>query len=143
MLNAPGAPGPVEVLNTAAPGNTAYQELWDLERSLQLSPDVVILQFALNDVVEPYRFLKRLGGAGIDYHGIPDISYGQFLLIHYSVLARSLIMSPGAQDGADRAAAHARSERFADQRLVETPDDPHIQAAWVEYKAWLRRVAEL
>jgi len=142
-LNAAGAQRKIEVLNTAAPGNTAYQELWDLERSLSLSPDVVVIQFALNDVVEPYRFLKRLGGSGIDYHGIPDISYGQFLLIHYSVLARTLIMAPTAQDGQSRAAAHARSERFADQRLVDTPDDPHIQAAWVEYRAWLRRVAEL
>jgi len=143
MLNAPGASGAVEVLNTAAPGNTAYQELWDLERSLVLSPDVVVVQFALNDVVEPYRFLKRLGGSGIDYHGIPDISYGQFLLIHTSVLARSLLMDPAADDGAGRAAAHARAERFADQRLVDTPDDQHILAAWTEYKSWLLRIAKL
>ena len=143
MLNTPGAAGQFEVVNTAAPGNTAYQELWDLERSLSLSPDAVVVQFALNDVVEPYRFLKRLGGSGIDYHGIPDISYGQFLLIHTSVLARSLIMAPSADDGAQRAAAHARAERFADQRLVDTPTDPHIVAAWTEYKSWLRRIAQL
>ena len=140
LLNHPGAPSRTEVINTAAPGNTAYQELWDLERSLSLSPDLVVVQFALNDVVEPYRFLKRLGGAGIDYHGIPDISYGQFLLIHYSVLARALILGGDGEDPMARASAIARAERYADQRLVQTPEDPHIQAAWVEYRAWLRRL---
>ena len=143
LLNPPGAAHKIDVINTAAPGNTAYQELWDLERSLPLSPDVVVVQFALNDVVEPYRFLKRLGGSGMDYHGIPDISYGQFLLIHYSVLARSLLQAQGSDDTRSRAAAHARAERYADQRLVDTPGDPHIEAAWVEYRAWLRRIVDL
>ena len=128
-LNPPGTSSRIEVINTAAPGNTAYQELWDLERSLPLSPDVVVVQFALNDVVEPYRFLKRLGGSGLDYHGIEDISYGQFLLIHYSVLARALILDPTSEHPGQRAATIARAERYADQRLVQTPDDPHIQAA--------------
>lgn len=62
-----------DVINTGVPGNSPFQEIIDLERALVFDPDVVIVQFVLNDVVEPYKFLKRHGGTGIDYHGVQDV----------------------------------------------------------------------
>ncbi|MFC1680621.1 hypothetical protein ACFL1S_02355 [Pseudomonadota bacterium] len=61
-----------DVINTAVPGNSPFQEVVDLERGMVFDPGVVILQFVLNDVVEPFKFLKRFGGKGIDYHGVRD-----------------------------------------------------------------------
>jgi hypothetical protein len=47
------ARGRFDVINTAAPGNAPHQEYVDLRRSLRFEPDYVLLQFSLNDVVEP------------------------------------------------------------------------------------------
>ena len=44
----------VQVINTATPGNATYQEYFDLERGLKFDPDVIVLQFTLNDVIEHY-----------------------------------------------------------------------------------------
>jgi lysophospholipase L1-like esterase len=49
---------PVEVINAAIPGYTTYQEKLLLQRDLmRFSPDLVILQYCLND---NHRFLHRL-----------------------------------------------------------------------------------
>jgi lysophospholipase L1-like esterase len=53
---------PVEVINAAIPGYTTYQERRLLERDLlPLKPDLVILQYCLND---NHRFLHLLNEAG-------------------------------------------------------------------------------
>ena len=54
--------GPVEVINASIPGFTTYQELTLLKRDLiALNPDLVILQYCLND---NYRFLHYLDDSG-------------------------------------------------------------------------------
>jgi lysophospholipase L1-like esterase len=54
--------GSVEVINAAIPGYTTYQERRFLERDLlPLRPDLVILQYCLND---NHRFLHRLSSSG-------------------------------------------------------------------------------
>jgi hypothetical protein len=55
-------PGRVEVINAAIPGYTTYQERHLLERDLlPLHPDLVVLQYCLND---NHRFLHRLNNNG-------------------------------------------------------------------------------
>ncbi|MGH9386782.1 MAG: SGNH/GDSL hydrolase family protein [Vicinamibacterales bacterium] len=54
--------GPVEVINAAIPGYTTYQERTLLERDLlRHRPDLVILQYCLND---HHRFLHMLNETG-------------------------------------------------------------------------------
>jgi lysophospholipase L1-like esterase len=55
-------PGEIEVINASIPGFTTYQELVLLKRDLiTLDPDLVILQYCLND---NYRFLHYLDESG-------------------------------------------------------------------------------
>jgi len=64
-LNASGA-GRVDVVNTGVPGYSTFQQLRLLERrGLRLRPDLVLLQFCLNDVVERYTTVAEFGGAGV------------------------------------------------------------------------------
>jgi lysophospholipase L1-like esterase len=126
-----------EVVNTAVPGNSPFQEYYDLVRAERLQPDVVVFQFTPNDVVEPYQVLLRLGGAGKDYHGIQDLprihyflsERSAFYLLLRAVLARvSLWQASGEQL---KSQAWAREE-YQVKRLVENPDDPLIRDAWAE-----------
>lgn len=73
-----------DVINTAVPGNSPFQEFFDLERALIFHPDVVIAQFVLNDVVEPFKVLRRYGGTGKDYHKVHDAYWLDLLLRQHS-----------------------------------------------------------
>lgn len=54
--------GPVEVINAAIPGYTTYQERMLLERNLiGLNPDLVVLQYCMND---NHKFLHTLDERG-------------------------------------------------------------------------------
>ncbi len=138
---------PVEVINTAAPGNGPMQELHDLRRNRSLHPDLVVLQITLNDVVEPYLFLKRLGGSGRDYHGVEDVSHlhhvlqqrsGLYLALRQGLVSLRLLGSPGKT----RAERAAHEEAYAATKLIDAPDSPPIRAAWTEAIGWLDRIHE-
>ncbi len=145
-LSQPGRP--VEVINTAAPGNGPMQELHDLRRNRSLEPDLVVLQITLNDVVEPYLFLKRLGGNGRDYHGVEDVSHlhhvlqqrsGLYLALRQGLISLRLLGSPGKT----RAERAAHEEAYAATKLIDAPDSPPIEAAWTEALGWLDRIAKV
>jgi len=54
--------GDLDIINASVPGYTTYQERLLLERNLmQLDPDLVLLQYCLND---NYRFLHRVTSKG-------------------------------------------------------------------------------
>jgi hypothetical protein len=73
-----------EVINSAVPGYSTFQQLRYLEvRGLDLKPDLIVLLFCLNDVVERYSSLSQFGGdnlfLGIDTRkAVPGI-FGWFL----------------------------------------------------------------
>jgi hypothetical protein len=73
---------------------------------LPLEPDAVIVQFVLNDVVEPRRFLRRHGGKGLDYHGVEDVPYWHWLLSQHSAF---YLLARDTRGGS----ASARSRRTA------------------------------
>lgn len=83
-LNELGAPTTHEVINAGVPGYSTFQEAIYLKlHGLKLQPDLVVLQFCLNDVVERYQSLAAYGGdnvfLGIDTRvGVPGL-YGFFL----------------------------------------------------------------
>ena len=134
-----------DVINTAVPGNSAMQEFYDLERALVLDPDLVVLQFTLNDIVEPFVFLRRFGGEGVDYHGVEDVSRAHFYLSQKSALylylrdlLRALRLGDSRPDTQRTREAH--KEAYAASRLVDHPDDPKLAEAWEEYMHWLSRI---
>ncbi len=59
-----------QVINTAVHGYSTHQEARILEESLRFDPDFVAIGFCLNDVTEPFLIDERLGGVGLDYHGV-------------------------------------------------------------------------
>ncbi len=70
-----------EVVNAGVPGYSTFQELRYLEKhGLALEPDVIVLQFCLNDVVERYRALAEYGGnrhfLGVDTRGALSGAFG-------------------------------------------------------------------
>jgi lysophospholipase L1-like esterase len=139
----------IDVINTAVPGNAPFQEYVDLERSLALEPDAAVIQFVLNDVVGPLNLFRRYGGKGLDYHGVEDVPYWDWLLSQHSgvylllkdVSARvrfGSLTREGARQNAVR-----REAEFAWQAAAEESNDPVLVDAWRECLAWLQREVDL
>lgn len=139
----------VEVVNTAVPGNSPFQEYFDLERALVLVPDAAVIQFVLNDVVERYKVFRRYGGKGKDYHGVEDLPYwdwvisqrsGLYLLLK-DVAARvrfGTLTSDGVREKAVGKEADLSWNAGADE-----PRDPKVQEAWRECLVWMQREVDL
>jgi lysophospholipase L1-like esterase len=136
-----------EVINTAVPGNSPFQEYVDLTRGFRFQPDAVILQFTLNDVVEPYQVFRRFGGVGRDYHGVEDVSYVHYLLSQRSglylflqeVWNRVRLRDPGGTRLPQKA---WQREEYMIRKLFDEPDSPPIREAWAECLKWMGRMAE-
>ena len=139
----------VDVINTAVPGNSPFQEYYDLKRALVLQPDAVILQFVLNDLVEPYRVFRRFGGKGKDYHKVDDIPWWNhelsqrsalFLLLKDVVNRASLGALTVEQM---RAKALQREAELSWDAGADPPKDPQMHEAWRECLAWMQKEIDL
>ncbi len=149
LLNRKNKKSRFEVINTAVPGNSPFQEYIDLKRGLAFSPDIVIIQFALNDVIEPYLVCRKYGGSKSDYHEMTG-----WCRWHYFLREKSrfyLFLS--------RAAAKIRFGVFGDkalpyealQREVElcekadslALDDKKLRSARQECFQWLQKEVRL
>ena len=139
----------VEVVNTAVPGNSPFQEYHDLRRALVFEPDAVVIQFVLNDLVEPYNVFRRYGGRGHDYHSVEDVPWWNHELSQRSALYLLLedvvtrlrlgaITLAGMREKALRLDAELSWNAAAD-----APLDPRIREAWRECLAWIEKEVEL
>jgi len=137
-----------DVINTGVPGNCAFQEYYDLKRALKFSPDIVIIQYTLNDITEPYVVFKRYGGLGIDYHGVEDILYIDYILSRYSSLYSFLkdmfarLRSPARGQAALRNKIR-KDEIYNALNLVYKPDDPNLKKAWAECLRWMQKEVDI
>lgn len=68
----------VQVINAAVPGNAPFQEYVDLKRGLMLQPDIIILQFTLNDVREN-KGMWVMRNAGFTDVGDSQVEYYDYL----------------------------------------------------------------
>ena len=73
-----------EVINSAVPGYSTFQQLRYLQlKGMDLNPDMIILQFCLNDVVERYTSVAAYGGdnvfLGVDTRQAIQGWYGWFI----------------------------------------------------------------
>ena len=70
MLNRNYPEKNIEVINSAVPGYSTFQQLIYLKKyGLKLKPDIIIHQFCLNDIVQRFKVLFEYGGDNI-YLGI-------------------------------------------------------------------------
>jgi lysophospholipase L1-like esterase len=115
----------VEVINSGVSGYSTFQQLRYLQlRGLALEPDLVVLQFCLNDVVERYHTVAEYGGnaffLGIDTRATATGIYG-FLMrnsVAFEVIARS------------RQRSAARREEYDVRKLVSDQLSPELDQAW-------------
>jgi lysophospholipase L1-like esterase len=139
----------VDVVNTGVPGNSPFQEYYDLERGLVLQPDAAVIQFVLNDLIEPYKVFRRYGGSGRDYHGIDDVPWWDhmissrsalYLLMEHAIarIRFHAVTARGVREQAMRQEAELSWNAGAD-----APTDPRVQEAWRECLAWLQKEVDL
>jgi lysophospholipase L1-like esterase len=149
LLNTHSEESHFDVINTSVPGNSPFQEYYDLQRGLKFSPDLVILQFTLNDVTEPYRVLRKYGGKGKDYHKVEDCPYYDYLLSQHSAFYLFLkdmihrIMYKTLDRDELQKKAQDREEFYVAANLIRKPDDPQIKEAWDECLGWMQRIIDL
>jgi lysophospholipase L1-like esterase len=131
-LNASGKPETFEVINSAVPGYSTFQELKYLKLfGLKLKPHMVILQFSLSDVFERYLVLAEHGGdnifLGIDTRKAVRGVYGFFL--HHSRAFEALVRW-----------LQSRSRRRAEYQVVKMARD-HLSRELTE--AWEVTLGEI
>jgi len=141
------------VINTAVPGNSPFQEYYDLERGLKLSPDIVIMQFVLNDVVEPYWVYRRYGGYGTDYHGVTDLPLKSLAQLYdilknhsafYQLLNRLALRVHFKTSDMDTVVKKSiKQELYIDENLIYKRNDKNIQQAWHECLYWMQKEVDL
>ena len=136
-----------QVINAGAPGNGPMQEYYDLEEGLRFNIDGVLLQFTLNDVTEPFVFLKRLGGSGWSYHGVQDIPAIDYYLGQRSALyclskiwyAKMTYQGENSDTLKERG---KKQEIYQKEKLITHHDHENIREAWDEYFDWLTKIAD-
>jgi hypothetical protein len=137
-----------EVINTAVPGNSPFQEYYDLKKGLAYSPDLIVIQFTLNDVVEPYWVFKRFGGPGNDFHEVEDINYYHYLLSQYSglyLLLRDVYAKLRFRNipGASIQEKASQFELYTVESLISPVLPQHISEAWDECMKWEQAMVDL
>ncbi len=136
----------ITTINAGVPGYSSMQEYFDFIRSLKFKPDVAVVQFTLNDVIEPFLFQLELGGSGIDYHGVEDMSFWHFYLSQRSALYLFLIdMMKIVRFGTtDDKLIQSKAKKFESldaEQLVSSTNDPRQNVQWSEYFRWLEKFA--
>lgn len=127
----------VTVHNGAVPGYSTFQQRKLLDRiRTALAPSLVILGFCLNDVTERYSALARYGGERFFMLTV-DTETDLDLLVR--LWRRSAIRTAFVRTA--RSAAQRR-EMYAVRKLWETPNAPHIQAAWAQVMSELDELTE-
>ncbi|MFQ5669538.1 MAG: SGNH/GDSL hydrolase family protein [Acidobacteriota bacterium] len=119
-----GSSSTIQVINAGVPGYSPFQELaWLREKGWDLKPDLVVVGFVLNDVVERFMTLAAYGGAnttlGVDttatlaplHRWLRRTAFFRFVI---SLLRRG----------------QARREVYSVRRLFDDPLLPRIDAAW-------------
>jgi lysophospholipase L1-like esterase len=114
-----------EVINSGVPGYSTFQEKRYLElHGDELDPDLVILQFCLNDVVERYRALAGYGGdnvfLGVDTREAVKGIHG------------ALLRNSRAYEHAIRWAQQRSRKRhlYSVTQLARDDLPPELEAAW-------------
>jgi len=123
VLNQNGANA--DVLNTAVPGYSTFQQLRFLERrGFALEPDIVVLQFCLNDIFERYLTVFEYGGdnvfLGIDTRDAVSGFLGWGVRHSRAIEALARMTRASARD----------SQAYDVRKLASNDSGPALEAAW-------------
>ncbi len=114
----------VEVINAGVPGYSTFQELaWLEAEGWSYEPDLVLLGFVLNDVVERYHTLAAYGGGNTILGVDTTVTLGPLQrLVRRTAFHRfvtSLML-----------AGERRREVYSVRRLFDADLTPEVRAAW-------------
>jgi len=147
-----------EVINTSVPGNSPFQEYHDMKRGLAFSPDIIVLQITLNDIIEPFArwIFKDMGMEegdleiiSHDYvlgkHNISNLDHilrqkSALYLFLKDIAVRIRFRDP---TGAHIAQKAAQKENYNAALLVLEPENPEVVEEWENALSWIRRMAAL
>ena len=150
----------VEVINTASTGNATYQEYHDLVRSLKFDPDIIVLQFTLNDVMDTidYNTSWFFNDMGMEHPDAEDRSsylyghastpYVDHLLKQHSAFYLFLKDMYGRMRFQDVTGENI-VEKAEDEQLFETismiedSDNPKILKEWEHCLNWMRKMTSI
>jgi len=114
----------IQVINAGVPGYSTFQELtWLEEEGWAYEPDLILLGFVLNDVVERYMTLAEYGGSNTILGVDTTIRLGPVTrLVRRTAFHRFVtsLMLTGAR----------RREVYSVRRLFDEDLSPEIQTAW-------------
>jgi lysophospholipase L1-like esterase len=114
-----------EVINSGVPGYSTFQEKRYLElHGDELDPDLVILQFCLNDVVERFHALAGYGGGNI----FLGVDTREAIKGVHGVLLRSSRAYEQAIRWAQKRSR--RREMYSVTQLARDDLSPELEAAW-------------
>ncbi|PIR50102.1 hypothetical protein COU79_01320 [Candidatus Peregrinibacteria bacterium CG10_big_fil_rev_8_21_14_0_10_54_7] len=149
-----GAPA-FEVINTAVPGNSPFQEYHDMKRGLAYNPDIIVLQITLNDIMEENAgwILEEMGMEEGNLENVSrDFVFGKqnmssldnalrqhsaFYLFLKDMQTRIQFQDPTGKNIAEKA---KRREKFTAGLLVDEPENPEVEDAWENALSWLHRM---
>ena len=115
---------PVQVINAGVPGYSSFQELkWLEEKGWEYQPDLIVVSFVLNDVVERYLTMAAYGGA----HTILGVDTTVTLQPLSRLLRRTAFhrFVTSMMQGQAR-----RREIYSVRRLFADPLPAEIEEAW-------------
>ena len=129
LLNAKRGTRSFQIINTGVQGYATFQEYNVFKDSLVFEPQFAAIGFCMNDLSEPFVVDKRLGGVGLDYHGVTQA---------YSILGSYLLN----ETGYGRLLQYMRTlnqsvevgkmwERFSVKKISQAPvGDPAVSENW-------------
>jgi lysophospholipase L1-like esterase len=125
------AGGEIETINAGVGGWSPWQQHRFLAgEGSRYEPDLVVLCFVLNDVVEKFELL-RFGGSGRGYQVAHAArSWTEALLAESAIGRFGSLLQARIRYGNDLPAGAAALETLGIQQLATEPDNERVQQAW-------------
>jgi lysophospholipase L1-like esterase len=126
----------VEVINTAVPMNSPYQEYYDLMQGLQFDPDVIILQMTLNDIFD-MPFVKEFTSKKHLDHVLKERS--AFYLFFKDMYNRVRFRDITGENITEKAQAQIYD---LVEYMINDPNNPELLEAWDMALEWIQKMAD-
>ena len=127
----------IEVINTAAPANSPYQEYFDLKRGLTFDPDAIILQLTLNDISDmPYITI-------IDFQKHIDRIFKErsaLYLFLKDVGSRIRFQDITGENISEKA---QQQEIDIARSMINDPNHPEVLKVWDMAFKWIQKMTDL
>ena len=126
----------IEVINTAVPMNSPYQEYYDLMQGLQFDPDVIILQLTLNDIFD-MPFVKEFNAKKHMDNVLKERS--AFYLFFKGMYERVRFRDITGENIAEKAQAQIYD---LVEYMINDPNNPELLEAWGMALEWIQKMAD-